>query len=93
LLKFVDQLPQGDKGAHETSISNLVFECYSKVRLLSIEDLLKVDPEIEFREALDKTCEELSAKISKLSVTLTAHYFSHTTYHSQEAKDNFKLEV
>lgn len=93
LLKFVDQLPQVDKGGQDNSISNMVFECYSKVRLLSIKDLLKVDPEVEFREALDKTCEELSAKISKLSVTLTAHYFSHTTYHSQEAKDNFKLEV
>jgi len=93
LLKFVDQLPQRDSGAHSGSISNLVFECYSKVRLLSVEELMKVDPEVDFRAALDKTCEELSAKISKISVTLTAQYFSHTTYQSQGPKDNFKLEV
>ena len=77
----------------ETSLSNLVFECYSKVRLLSVSELLKVDPEVEFREALDKTCEELSSKISKVSVALAAQYFSHTTYHSTEPKDNFKLEI
>jgi uncharacterized alpha-E superfamily protein len=93
LLKFVDQLPQVDQGARATSLSNLVFECYSKVRLLSIDELLQVDPEVEFRGALDKTCEELSSKISRISVTLAAQYFSHTTYHSSEAKDNFKLEI
>lgn len=93
LLKFVDQLPQRDKGAHDSTISNIVFECYSKVRLLVVEDLLQVDPEVDFRDVLDRTCQELSAKISKLSVTLTAQYFSHTTYQSQDGKDNFKLEI
>lgn len=93
LLKFIDQLPHVDKGVHETSISNMVFECYSRVRLLSIDELLKVDPEVEFRAALDKVCEELSIKIGKISMSLTAQYFSHTTYQSADAKDNFKLEI
>ena len=47
----------------------------------------------EFRAALDKICEELSAKIARISVSLTAQYFSHTTYQAAEAKDNFKLEI
>lgn len=93
LLRFVGELPQRDKEAHENLISNLVFECYSKVRLLSVDELLTVDPEVDFRDMLDRTCQELSAKISKLSVNLTAHYFSHSTYQSQGSKDNFKLEV
>lgn len=92
LLKFIEQLPQRDKHAHE-SISNLVFECYSKVRLLSVDELVKVDPEVEFRAALDHTCEELSTRISRLSVSLSALYFSHTTYQSQGMRDNLTLEI
>ncbi|MEO5976351.1 MAG: circularly permuted type 2 ATP-grasp protein [Chryseolinea sp.] len=93
LLKFVDQLPQKDKGVHDSRISNIVFECYSQVRLLNVEDLMKVNPEVDFRPLLDKVCAELSAKISKLSVSLTANYFSHSTYQYQGTKDNFKLEI
>lgn len=93
LLKFIDQLPQTGKGVHDSNISNMVFECYSKVRLLSVEDLMVVDPEVDFRAALDKICEELSAGISRISVTLTAQYFSHSTYQSQGGKDNFKFEI
>lgn len=93
LLKFIDQLPQKEKGDHDSQISNLVFECYSMVRLISIDDLMTVDPELEFRPALDRLCEELSAKISKISVALTANYFSHSTYQYQGTKDGFKIEV
>jgi len=93
LLKFIDQLPQKEKGAHDSEISNLVFECYSLVRLINIDDLMKVDPDLDFRSELDRTCEQLSTKISKLSVALTANYFSHSTYQYQGTKDNFKLEV
>ncbi len=93
LLKFIDQLPQREKGAHDSDISNLVFECYSKVRLLNIDDLTKLDAEVDFRAGLDQICEELSAKMSKLSINLTAHYFSHSTYQNQGTKDNFKFEI
>jgi uncharacterized circularly permuted ATP-grasp superfamily protein/uncharacterized alpha-E superfamily protein len=93
LLKFINQLPQKEKGAHDSEISNLVFECYSQVRLISIDNLMKVDPEIDVRSELDRICEQLSARIAKVSVALTANYFSHSTYHYQGAKDNFKLEV
>jgi uncharacterized circularly permuted ATP-grasp superfamily protein/uncharacterized alpha-E superfamily protein len=93
LLKFIDQLPQKEKGAHDSEISNLVFECYSQVRLLSIDKLMKVDPEIDVRSELDSICEQLSNRIAKVSVALTANYFSHSTYHYQGSKENFKLEV
>ncbi len=93
LLKFIDQLPQKEKGTHDSEISNLVFECYGMVRLISINDLMKVDKELDFRSDLDSLCEKLSEKISKLSIALTANYFSHSTYQYQGTKDNFKLEV
>lgn len=93
LLKFIDQLPQRQKGAHDSDISNLAFECYSQARLISVEDLMKVDPELDVRATLDRNCEQLSSKISKLSVALTATYFSHSTYQSQGSKDGFKFEV
>jgi hypothetical protein len=93
LLKFIDQLPQKQKGAHDSDISNLAFECYSQARLITTEDLAKVDPELDVRANLDRICEELSAKVSKLSVALTATYFSHSTYQSQGNKDGFKFEV
>ena len=93
LMKFIDQLPQRAKGAHDSDISNLVFECYSQARLITIDDLMKVDPELNVRANLDGVCEQLSSKISKLSVALTATYFSHSTYQSQGNKDGFKFEV
>ncbi|HEY5751420.1 MAG TPA: circularly permuted type 2 ATP-grasp protein [Chryseolinea sp.] len=93
LLKFVEQLPQKEKGAHDSEISNIVFECYSLVRLINVEALMAVDKELEFRLELDRVCEVLSSKISLLSVKLTAWYFSHSTYQYQGTKDNFKLEV
>jgi hypothetical protein len=43
-MKFIDQLPQRAKGAYDSDISNLVFECYSQARLITIDDLMKVDP-------------------------------------------------
>ena len=93
LMKFIDQLPQRAKGAHDSDISNLVFECYSQARLITIDELMKVDPELNVRANLDGVCEQLSSKISKLSVALTATYFSHSTYQSQGSKDGFKFEV
>jgi uncharacterized circularly permuted ATP-grasp superfamily protein/uncharacterized alpha-E superfamily protein len=93
LLKFIDQLPQRQKGAHDSDISNLVFECYSQARLISIEDLMKVDPELDVRANLDRICEQLSSKVAKLSMALTATYFSHSTYQSQGNRDGFKFEV
>jgi len=93
LLKFVEQLPQKEKGAHDSEISNIVFECYSLVRLINVETLMAVDKELEFRLELDRVCEVLSSKISLLSVKLTAWYFSHSTYQYQGTKDNFKMEV
>lgn len=93
LLKFIEQLPQREKGVHDSDVANLAFECYSKVRLLDIDKLTEADPDLDFRIELDRLCEQLSDKISALSVKLTANYFSHTTYQAQGSKDNFKLEI
>jgi len=54
---------------------------------------MEADPDLDFRIELDRVCEYLSAKISTLSLKLTANYFSHSTYQSQGTKDNFKLEI
>ena len=93
LLKFIEQLPQREKGVHDGDVANLAFECYSKVRLLDVEKLMEADPDLDFRIELDRVCEYLTEKISTLSLKLTANYFSHSTYQSQGAKDNFKREI
>jgi uncharacterized circularly permuted ATP-grasp superfamily protein/uncharacterized alpha-E superfamily protein len=93
LTKYVDQLPHHDKGTKENEIANLVFECYSHARLITIDKLIVLDEEANFRSALDKFCEEMSDKISAISVKLTANYFSHSVYQKQGSKTNFDLEV
>jgi uncharacterized circularly permuted ATP-grasp superfamily protein/uncharacterized alpha-E superfamily protein len=93
LQKFVEQLPQKENGDHNSELSNLAFQCYSIIRLTGFEELTRIDPDLEFRPALDKLCEELSARISKLSTALTANYFSHSTYQYQGRSEGPKIEV
>ena len=93
LLKFIEQLPQREKGTRDGDVANLAFECYSKVRLLDVDKLMEADPDLDFRIELDRVCEYLSAKVATLSLKLTATYFSHSTYQAQGPKDNFKLEI
>ncbi len=92
LQKFIEQLPKSGTAA-SNDIANLVFECYSHARLASVVKFLKMDPESNFREELDKFCGEMIEKISALSTKLTANYFSHTIYQYQGLQDGFKLEV
>lgn len=92
LLKYLERLPQKDKG-RESDITNLAFECYSQVRLMSVEKLGQVDPETGLRKTLDELCHTLNEKITILSSKLSATYFSHSTYQYQGAKDNFQFEV
>jgi uncharacterized alpha-E superfamily protein len=93
LQKFVEQLPQKENGDHNSELSNLAFQCYSIIRLTGFEELTRIDSDLEFRPALDKLCEELSARISKLSTALTANYFSHSTYQYQGRSEGPKIEV
>ena len=93
LQKYVGQLPQNENSARNKEIANLSFECYSMARLITIDKLMTIDPETNFRKELDLFCEELSAKISTLSAKLTANYFSHSTYKYQGEKDGIDLEV
>jgi len=92
LVKYLDQLPQKDKGVHHNEISNLAFECYSKVRLIDVDKLLEVDPETGIRMGLDALCKSLNEQIMNLSVKISAAYFSHSEYQSQ-GKDSFQVEV
>jgi uncharacterized alpha-E superfamily protein len=92
LLKYLERLPQKEKG-RESDITNLAFECYSMVRLMTVEKLGQVDPETGLRTTLDELCHTLNEKITVLSSKLSATYFSHSTYQYQGAKDNFQFEV
>ena len=93
LQKYVGQLPQNDNTMRNKEIANLSFECYSMARLITVDKLMTIDKESNFRKELDTFCEELSTKISTLSAKLTANYFSHSTYQYQGEKDGFTLEV
>ncbi len=93
LVKYLDELPQKDKGVHDSEVSRLAFECYSKVRLVSIESLMKLEKETGLRPDLDAFCDELSNKIFTLSSKLSAYYFSHSTYQYQGTKDIFQFQV
>jgi uncharacterized alpha-E superfamily protein len=93
LQKYIDQLPQNENKTRSNEIANLAFECYSMARLVTIDKLMTIDEESNFRKDLDLFCEELSTKISTLSAKLTANYFSHSTYQYQGEKDALDLEV
>ena len=93
LQKYIEQLPQNDNTIGNKEIANLAFECYSMARLITIDKLMTIDTESNFRNELDSFCEELSAKVATLSAKLTANYFSHSTYLYQGEKDGIDLEV
>ena len=91
LVRLLDQLPQNDSTTHHNELSNLAFDCYSKVRLIDINNLMKVDVETGVRTELEVLCQTLYEKISNLSMKLSSTYFSHSEYHSQDK--GFQFEV
>lgn len=93
LQKYISLLPQKDDTQYDEEIRNLVFECYSQARLISLEKLGALDVRSNFRYELDRYCEEMSDKIAVLSDKLTARYFSHTVYQYQGSQTGFDLEV
>jgi uncharacterized circularly permuted ATP-grasp superfamily protein/uncharacterized alpha-E superfamily protein len=90
LLEYIEQLPQGDSNKE---IANIAFECYSMVRLASLEELLKADPDTQYRSVLDIFCGDLLEKVGKVSVKLSAQYFRHSTYQQQGVSTGFEFEV
>jgi hypothetical protein len=92
LLKYARSLAQKDGGTNDNEISRLVFECYSQVRLMDIEALVKAD-EMGKRLTLDEFCDTLQKRILVISAKLSSTYFSHTTYQPQSSKDAFQFEV
>jgi uncharacterized circularly permuted ATP-grasp superfamily protein/uncharacterized alpha-E superfamily protein len=93
LMKYIERLPAQDVHSGHQAVVKLAFECYSKLRLLSVSDLEAIDDVTGVRLELDKVCKELTEKIGELSVRLSATYFSHSTYQHQSSKDNFQFEV
>lgn len=93
LVQYLDELPQKDKGVYDSEVSKLAFECYSKVRLASIDHLVKLEKETGLRTNLDTFCGDLSSQVLALSSKLSAYYFSHSTYQNQGAKDIFPFQV
>ncbi len=93
LLKYARNLSQKGGDANDNEISRLVFECYSQVRLMNIEELATADEKTGHREALDEFCDVLQKQISVISTKLNSNYFSHTTYQPQSSKDGFQFEV
>lgn len=92
LVKYMEQLPQRKKETHHGELANLAFDCYSKVRLIQVNALLKVDKETGVRKELDVLCRNLSDQVGSISAKLSALYFSHSVYQSQ-GKDSFQFEV
>ncbi len=92
LVTYLEQLPRGS-GTADNTLINIAFECYSKVRLISIEELMKGEKDTGIRTALDALCNDLNSKIGELSAKLSAAYFSHSTYQQQGPKDGFQFEV
>jgi uncharacterized alpha-E superfamily protein len=93
LLKYSKALAQRGGTQADNEISLLVFECYSQVRLMNIDQLMEADPETHHRKAFGEFCGSLQSKILLLSSKLSANYFSHTTYQAQGDKDGFQFEV
>lgn len=91
LVKYMEQLPR-KKDTHHGELGNLAFDCYSKVRLIQVNSLLKVDSETGVRKELDVLCKNLSDQVGSISAKLSALYFSHSVYQSQ-GKDSFQFEV
>lgn len=92
LVDYMGRLPKKE-GSYENEIGNLAFQCYSTIRLSTVEELMEVDKETRLRNKLDDLCSVLTEQIGKLSMRLNAHYFSHSTYHHQGSKDSFQFEV
>jgi uncharacterized circularly permuted ATP-grasp superfamily protein/uncharacterized alpha-E superfamily protein len=90
LLEYVEKLPQSD---NNKEVPNLAFECYSMVRLASLQPLLETDPDTQFRSALDEFCGKLTGNLGKLSAKLSARYFRHSTYRQQAIGEGFEFEV
>lgn len=90
LVGFVESLPQNE---NNKELSNLAFECYSMVRLASLDALLEMDESTQFRSGLDEFCGKLGEKVGKVSDKLSARYFRHTTYYQQGVGTGFEFEV
>jgi uncharacterized circularly permuted ATP-grasp superfamily protein/uncharacterized alpha-E superfamily protein len=94
LVDYMERLPKKEEErAYESEIARLAFESYSLVRLASMDELMKVDKESGIRLKLDALCETLTDQIGRLSMKLSAHYFSHSSYQHQGTKDSFQFEV
>lgn len=92
LLKYARSLAQKE-GATDNELSLLVFECYSKVRLMNIDTLIKTDEETKHRKTFENFCSTLHSQILLLATKLSARYFSHSTYQQQGIKEGFQFEV
>lgn len=90
LVEYVESLPQRDTNKE---LSNIAFECYSMVRLASLDDLLELDEATHFRTGLDEFCRKLADRVGNLSDKLSAQYFRHTTYQQQGMGAGFDFEV
>jgi uncharacterized circularly permuted ATP-grasp superfamily protein/uncharacterized alpha-E superfamily protein len=93
LLKHARSLAQKDKGGDDNEISRLVFECYSSVRLMNIDALLKTDEDSNYRKGFDEFCGTLQKQMAHVYSKLSATYFSHSTYQQQGSKQGFQFEV
>jgi uncharacterized circularly permuted ATP-grasp superfamily protein/uncharacterized alpha-E superfamily protein len=93
LVDYMERLPHNKERGSVQAISNLAFQSYSKVRLASLDFLTEIDKEEGYRKNMDEFCSELSEQVGLLSARLSAHYFSHSTYHQQGGRDDFQFEV
>lgn len=93
LLKYTRALSQKENELNDSDVSRLVFECYSMVRLMNIDKLIRANEKTKYRKEFDEFCNTLQHQISILYVKLSARYFNHSMYQPQGGKDGFQFEV
>ncbi len=93
LLKYARNLAQKGGSTDDNDISRLVFDAYSQVRLMDVATLVIADKATGYRESLDDFCGTLQKHIYAIATKLSASYFSHTTYQTQNSKEGFQFEV
>jgi uncharacterized circularly permuted ATP-grasp superfamily protein/uncharacterized alpha-E superfamily protein len=93
LVEYIEKLPQREESGHVGEIAALAFGLYSKVRLVNITELARVNKENGMRTNLMELCDQLISEVNSLSAKLGAVYFSHSVYTPQRSGEDHQFEV
>ena len=92
IRKDVAKLPYSGQTSELTSYEKPIFEAYTKLRLVSGQELSETDSKnIVFRKNLAEVLRDLSDLLFKTSQAITDTYFNHTQKQKQLITQNFPL--